>query len=79
MAIPTDLLRAKFGAAVMRYDHTAAEWFFVCWANNRPSAVLDLPVGNHTFALWLICGDLAGPGYIEYEGWSSISAMRARR
>lgn len=78
MAIPNDLFRVKFGVALMRYDYAASEWHFVCWAT-KTAVVMDLPAGNHAFALWLIIGDLSGPAFVEYEGWSSIYALRARR
>lgn len=76
MAIPTDYFRTKYGIAVMRY--TAGEWFFECWAT-KSTIVRDLPAGTHTFALWLICGDLAGVAGLTFNAWSAIYAMKARR
>lgn len=78
MAIPTWLFEQKFGVALMRYQDNIGEWFFEGWVS-RTAHTMNLPVGSHSFHLWLICPNLSIIDGVTHTGWSSLAVINLAR
>ncbi len=80
MAIPNSLFQSKGGVALMRYDGSLSEWFFVAWASK--GCVVDIVTAGRTYsyALWLVCG-YAAPGVtsLTVTGTSKLAIMQVAK
>ena len=56
MAVPDALFQVKAGVALMRYDSTLNEWFFVAWVNKGVHLDTVTPGRTYGYALWLVVG-----------------------
>ncbi len=78
MAIPTTLFNNSWGVALMRYNHSISEWFFVGWAHKQVF-LEQLPAGNYAYALWLVVGGNRDALTVTVNGTARIVAQQAFR
>ena len=79
MAIPSSLFQVKAGVALMRYNWSSGEWFFVAWAN-KSVAIDGVGAGTYTYALWLIAGySVSALISVNVTGTSKIVILQAAK